>query len=61
MEDPPVVLAAMAKSSIFWSYSKTDDDARAVMETLPFAKKTLMDNEYIPSYRLIAAAGIDGR
>ena len=27
---------------------KTEDEARAVMETLPLAKEKLMDHEYIP-------------
>jgi hypothetical protein len=36
------------KGVIFLVDAKTEDEARAVMETLPFAKKQLMDNEYIP-------------
>jgi hypothetical protein len=28
--------------------AKTEDEARAIMETLPLAKEQLMDNEYIP-------------
>ena len=33
---------------IFLVDAKTEDEARAVMETLPLAKKQLMDHEYIP-------------
>ena len=28
--------------------AKSEDEARAIMETLPLAKEQLMDNEYIP-------------
>ena len=33
---------------IFLVDAKSEDEARAVMETLPLAKKQLMDHEYIP-------------
>src|SRR5580765_334598 len=33
---------------IFLVDAKTEDEARAVMETLPLAKEHLMDHEYIP-------------
>ena len=36
------------KGVIFLVDAKTEDEARAVMETLPLAKKQLMDHEYIP-------------
>jgi hypothetical protein len=36
------------KAVIFLVDATTVDDARAVMETLPFAKEHLMDHEYIP-------------
>ena len=36
------------KGVIFLVDAKTKDEARAVMETLPLAKKQLMDHEYIP-------------
>jgi hypothetical protein len=36
------------KGVIFLVEAKTEDEARAVMETLPLAKKQLMDHEYIP-------------
>jgi hypothetical protein len=36
------------KAVIFLVDATTADDARAVMETLPFAKEHLMDHEYIP-------------
>jgi len=28
--------------------AKTEDEARAVMETLPLAKEQLMDHQYVP-------------
>jgi hypothetical protein len=36
------------KGVIFLVDAKTEDEARAIMETLPLAKEGLMDNEYIP-------------
>jgi hypothetical protein len=36
------------KGVIFLVEAKTEDEARAVMETLPLAKEQLMDTEYIP-------------
>src|SRR3982074_3352010 len=33
---------------IFLVDAKTEDEARAIMETLPLAKEQLMDTEYIP-------------
>jgi hypothetical protein len=36
------------KGVIFLVDAKTEDEARAVMETLPLAKKQLMDHQYIP-------------
>ncbi|HTA47122.1 MAG TPA: hypothetical protein VK789_31985 [Bryobacteraceae bacterium] len=36
------------KGVIFLVEAKTEDEARAVMETLPLAKEQLMDHEYIP-------------
>ena len=36
------------KGVIFLVDAKTEDEARALMETLPLAKKKLMDHEYIP-------------
>ena len=36
------------KGVIFLVDAKTDDEARAIMETLPLAKEHLMDHEYIP-------------
>jgi hypothetical protein len=36
------------KGVIFLIDAKTEDEARAVMETLPLAKEQLMDHEYIP-------------
>jgi hypothetical protein len=38
----------MAKASSSWSTPKTEDEARALMETLPLAKEQLMDYAYIP-------------
>jgi hypothetical protein len=36
------------KGVIFLVDVKTEDEARALMETLPLAKEQLMDHEYIP-------------
>ena len=36
------------KGVIFLVDAKTEDEARAMMETLPLAKEQLMDHEYIP-------------
>jgi hypothetical protein len=36
------------KGVIFLVDAKTEDEARAFMETLPLAKEHLMDHEYIP-------------
>jgi len=36
------------KGVIFLVDAQTEDDARAIMETLPLAKEQLMDHEYIP-------------
>ena len=36
------------KGVIFLVDAKTEDEARAILETLPLAKAQLMDHEYIP-------------
>ena len=36
------------KGVVFLVDAKTEDEARAVMETLPLAKQELMDHEYVP-------------
>jgi hypothetical protein len=36
------------KGVVFLVDAKTEDEARAVMETLPLAKEQLMDHQYIP-------------
>ena len=36
------------KGVIFLVDAKTEDEARALMETLPLAKEQLLDDEYIP-------------
>ena len=36
------------KGVIFLVDAKTEDEARAIMETLPLAKEQLMDDQYIP-------------
>ena len=42
------------KGVIFLVDVKTEDEARALMETLPLAKAQLMDTEYIPVGPLMA-------
>ena len=36
------------KGVVFLVDAKTEDEARAIMETLPLAKEQLMDHEYVP-------------
>ena len=36
------------KGIVFLVDAKTEDEAQAIMETLPLAKEQLMDHEYIP-------------
>jgi len=36
------------KGVLFFVHAKTEDEARAIMETLPLAKEQLMDHQYIP-------------
>ena len=36
------------KGVVFLVDAKTEDEARAIMETLPLAKEQLMDDQYIP-------------
>ena len=36
------------KGVVFLVVAKTEDEARAMMETLPLAKEQLMDHEYVP-------------
>jgi hypothetical protein len=36
------------KGIVFLLDAKTEDEARAIMETLPLAKEQLMDSQYIP-------------
>lgn len=36
------------KGVVFMVDAKTEDEARAIMETLPLAKEHLMDHQYVP-------------
>ena len=36
------------KGVVFLVEAQTEDEARAIMETLPLAKEQLMDDQYIP-------------
>jgi hypothetical protein len=36
------------KGVVFLVDAKTEDEARAIMETLPLAKEHLMDDQYVP-------------
>ena len=36
------------KGIVFLVEAQTEDEARAIMETLPLAKEQLMDHEYVP-------------
>ena len=44
------------KGVVFLVEAKTEDEARAIMETLPLAKEQLMDDQYIPVGRPLDAA-----
>jgi hypothetical protein len=48
------------KGVIFLIDAKTEDEARAVMETLPLSKEHLMDHEYIPVGPLMPLMGLMG-
>jgi hypothetical protein len=48
------------KGVIFLIDARTEDDARAVMETLPLAKGQLVDHEYIPVGPLMPLTGLIG-
>jgi hypothetical protein len=36
------------KGVLFFVHAETEDEARAIMESLPLAKEQLMDHQYIP-------------
>jgi hypothetical protein len=42
------------KGVVFLVDVKTEDEAKAIMETLPLAKEQLMDTEYVPVGPLMA-------
>ena len=46
------------KGVIFLIDAKTEDEARAVMETLPLSKEQLVDHEYIPVGPLMPLLGL---
>ena len=48
------------KGAVFLIDAKTEDEARAVMETLPLSKEHLMDHEYIPVGPLMPLLGLLG-
>jgi hypothetical protein len=48
------------KGVIFLIDARTEDEARAVMETLPLAKGQLVDHEYIPVGPLMPLTGLIG-
>ena len=48
------------KGVVFLIDAKTEDEARAVMETLPLSKEHLMDYEYIPVGPLMPLMGLMG-
>jgi hypothetical protein len=48
------------KGVIFLIDAKTQDEARAVMETLPLSKEHLMDHEFIPLGPLMPLMGLMG-
>jgi hypothetical protein len=48
------------KGVVFLIDAKTEDEARAIMETLPLAKEQLMDHEYIPLGPLVPLRALMG-
>ena len=48
------------KGVIFLVDAKTEDEARAIMETLPLAKEELIDHDYIPVGPLMALRALMG-
>lgn len=50
---------ADGKGVIFLVDAKTENEARALMETLPLAKEQLMDHEYIPVGPLTALRALN--
>ena len=48
------------KGVLFLIDAKTQDEARAVMETLPLSKEQLVDHEYIPVGPLMPLMGLIG-
>lgn len=48
------------KGVIFMVDVKTEDEARAIMESLPLAKAQLMNTEYIPVGPLMALRALAG-
>jgi len=49
------------KGVIFLVDAKTEDEARALMETLPLAKEHLMDHQYIPVGPLMPLMALIGQ
>ena len=48
------------RGAVFLIDAKTEDEARAIMETLPLSKEHLMDHEYIPVGPLMPLKGLMG-
>ena len=48
------------KGVVFVVDAKTEDEARAIMETLPLAKEHLMDHQYIPVGPLLPLRALMG-
>ena len=46
------------KGVVFLVDAKTEDEARAIMETLPLSKENLVDHEYIPVGPLMPLLGL---
>ena len=49
------------KGVVFLVDAKSEDEARALMETLPLAKEHLMDHEYVPVGPLMPLRALLGR
>jgi hypothetical protein len=55
-----VVLEGRRQSVIFLIDAKTDDEAHAVIDTMPLSKENLMEHEYIPVGPLMPLTALIG-
>ena len=49
---------ANGRGAVFFVDAKTEEEAQAIIDTLPFAQQNLMDHEYIPVGPLVFLKGL---